>query len=43
MPDVVGIPKTISIKQFDFVLHPITAGTHDKLMYHSRKTAELHI
>ena len=30
MPDIVGIPKEISIKQFDSVLHPITAGTHDE-------------
>ena len=30
MPDVVSIPKEINIKQFDSVLHPITAGTHDE-------------
>ena len=41
MPDVVGIPKEISIKKFDFVLHPITAGTHDKFNVSFKKNCRV--
>ena len=41
MPDVVSIPRNIFVKQFDSVLHAITAGTHDEFNVSFRKNRRI--
>jgi len=41
MPNVVGIPKEIYIKQFTSTLHAITQGTHDEFVFDCKKNRRI--